>query len=316
VAAAAAPPAVALAVPAEPAWVGLVGQVAINVKSLVYGRNFEVTGLTGRATINPLRIAAENVTAKLGADGQLKLDAETNFLSGGSLPYASKLNLDLREFEVGPIFKALDPSKPPTIEGRFNVRCQAEGAGRTLGDSIERTQGAFVMQSRKGIFRGLQQEATTFSLAARLLGSFGEKVEVMASGADLAAELAKQLAEVRFDQLNVRLSRDKSMNTRLADFSLVSPVIRLQGQGEGTITFEAGKSLVDQPLQLPVYMGVMGPVETKISKSKLPVLSDERDDLGYLKLREPFTVTGTLARPNAGQLYSQIRRSLIDSLLH
>jgi hypothetical protein len=172
------------------------------------------------------------------------------------------------------------------------------------------------MQSRKGIFRGLQQEATTFSLAARLLGSFGEKVEVMASGADLAAELAKQLAEVRFDQLNVRLSRDKSMNTRLADFSLVSPVIRLQGQGEGTITFEAGKSLVDQPLQLPVYMGVMGPVETKISKSKLPVLSDERDDLGYLKLREPFTVTGTLARPNAGQLYSQIRRSLIDSLLH
>jgi hypothetical protein len=48
----------------------------------------------------------------------------------------------------------------------------------------------------------------------------------------------------------------------------------------------------------------------------LPVLSDERDELGYLKLREPFTVTGTLARPNAGQLYSQIRRSLIDSLLH
>ena len=316
VAVAPAPPAVALSVPVEPAWAGLVGQVAINVRSMVYGRNFEVTGLTGRATINPLRIAAENVTAKLGADGQLKLDAETNFLSGGSLPYASKLNLDLREFEVGPIFKALDPSKPPTIEGRFNVRCQAEGAGRTLGDSIERTQGAFVMQSRKGIFRGLQQEATTFSLAARLLGSFGEKVEVMASGADLAAELAKQLAEVRFDQLNVRLSRDKSMNTRLADFSLVSPVIRLQGQGEGTITFEAGKSLVDQPLQLPVYMGVMGPVETKISKSKLPVLSDERDDLGYLKLREPFTVTGTLARPNAGQLYSQIRRSLIDSLLH
>jgi hypothetical protein len=63
-------------------------------------------------------------------------------------------------------------------------------------------------------------------------------------------------------------------------------------------------------------MGVMGPVETMISKSKLRVLSDERDELGYLKLREPFTVGGTLARPNAGQLYSQIRRSLIDSLLH
>jgi hypothetical protein len=272
--------------------------------------------LTGRATISALRIAAENVTAKLGTEGQLKLDAETDFVAGGPLAYTSKLNLDVKEFEVGPVFKAWDPGKAPTIEGRFNVRCQAEGAGRTLIDLIEHTQGVFVMQSRKGIFRGLQQEATTLSLAARLLGSFGEKVEVIASGADLAQELANQLAEVRFDQLNVRMSRDKSLNTRLADFSLVSPVIRLQGQGQGFITYEAGKSLVNQPLQLPVYMGVMGPVETKISKSKLPVLSDERDELGYLKLREPFTVTGTLARPNAGQLYSQIRRSLIDSLLH
>jgi hypothetical protein len=313
---ASAPLTTATAAPAEPGWAGLAGQVAINVKSLVYGRNFEVTGLTGRATVGPLRIAAENITAKLGADGQLKLDAEAKCLAGGPLPYTTKLNLDLKEFELGPVFKALDPAKAPTIEGRFNVRCLAEGAGRTLVDSMERTQGAFTLQSRKGIFRGLQQEATTLSLAARLLGSFGEKVEVIASGADLAAELAKQLAEVHFDQLKVRLSRDQSLNTRLADFSLVSPVIRLQGQGEGLITYEAGKSLIDQPLQLPVYMGVMGPVEAKISKSKLPVLSDERDELGYLKLREPFTVTGTLAKPNAGQLYSQIRRSLIDSLLH
>jgi hypothetical protein len=172
------------------------------------------------------------------------------------------------------------------------------------------------MQSRKGIFRGLQQEDTTFSFVARLLGSFGEKVEAKASGLELAAELANELAEFHFDQMNVRMWRDQSLNTRLADFSLVSPILRLQGQGEGLITYEAGKSVLKQPLQLPVYMGVMGPVETMISKSKLRVLSDERDELGYLKLREPFTVGGTLARPNAGQLYSQIRRSLIDSLLH
>jgi hypothetical protein len=311
-----APLAAATAVPSQPEWAGLTGQVALNVKSLVYGRNFEVTGLTGQATINPLRIAAENVTAKLGTDGQLKLDAEAKFLAGAPLPYTSKLNLNLKEFEVGPVFKTLDPTKPPTIEGRFNVRYQAEGAGRTLVDSIERTQGAFVMQSRKGIFRGLQQEDTTFSFVARLLGSFGEKVEAKASGLELAAELANQLAEFHFDQMNVRMWRDQSLNTRLADFSLVSPILRLQGQGEGLITYEAGKSVLKQPLQLPVYMGVMGPVETMISKSKLRVLSDERDELGYLKLREPFTVGGTLARPNAGQLYSQIRRSLIDSLLH
>jgi hypothetical protein len=306
------PPPAASALPAAP-WSGFSGQVTLDVKSLVYGRTTEISGLTGRMTIDPQRLAAEQITGKLGTDGQLLLNTEVRFAAGEPQPYASKFDLNVRDFEVGPLFKAMSPGKPPTVEGRFNIRSQATGTGRTLGELIQHTRGEFVLQSRKGVFRGLQQEAAAVSLAARLLGSLGEKVENLATRADVTAEIAGQLAQLQFDQLNVRLSRDQSLNLKLTDFVLVSPNVRLQG--DGLITYDPTKSLLNQAMQVRINMGVMGAVETKISRAKLPVLSGERDDLGYMKLREPFVIGGTLNKPNASQLYVMLTRSLLDLLL-
>ena len=318
------PPSAAVSAPAKPpadaraAWTGLTGQVVIDLKSLVYGRNNEITGLTGRIAIDPQRLAVEKVTGKLDADGQLLLNAEVRFATGAPQPYISQFDLNIKDLEVGPLFKADAPDKPPTVEGRFNVRSQAEGTGRTLVDLAEHTRGDFVLQSRKGVFRGLQRAAAVsrtaniVSGAARLLG-LEEKVGGLVSSIDLTAELTGTLAELPFDQLNVRLSRDQSLNVKLSDFTLVSPTIRLQGDGQ--IIHESGKSLFDQALQVRVNMGVMGTVETKISRAKLPVLSGERDEFGYMKLREPFVIGGTLAKPDAGQLYSMLGRSLAERLL-
>jgi hypothetical protein len=68
-------------------------------------------------------------------------------------------------------------------------------------------------------------------------------------------------------------------------------------------------------MQVRLTMGVMGAVENKITRAKLPVLSGERDDLGYMKLREPIVIGGTLNKPNASQLYVMLTRSLLDLLL-
>jgi hypothetical protein len=314
------PPSATVSAPAEAtaAWAGLTGEVAIDLKSLVYGRNAEVTGLTGRMAIDPQRLAVEKITGRLDADGQLSLNAEARFAAGAPQPYTSKLDLAIKDIEVGPLFKVAAPDKPPAVEGRFNVRSQAEGAGRTLVDLAEHTRGDFVLQSRKGVFRGLQRvaavsrTASIVSGAARLLG-LEEKMGGLVSSIDLTAELAGMLAELPFDQLNVRLSRDQSLNVKLSDFTLVSPTIRLQGDGQ--ITHEPGRNLFDQALQLRVNMGVMGAVETKVSRAKLPVLSGERDELGYMKLREPFVIGGTLAKPDASQLYLMLGRSLAERLL-
>jgi hypothetical protein len=201
------------------------------------------------------------------------------------------------------------------LEGGFNVRSHAEGAGRTVFDLIAHTRGGFELQSRKGIFRGLQQAAASRAagFVSGLLSTMMDKVESLAMGADVATQLAAQLAELPYDQLTVRVSRDQSLNIKLADFTLVSPTVRLQG--EGLITYEKGRSVLDQPMQVRVNMGVMGSTEDLLTRSKLPLLAREQDELGYRKLREPFVIGGTLAKPDSSQLYSTLGRSFLDMLL-
>jgi len=63
-------------------------------------------------------------------------------------------------------------------------------------------------------------------------------------------------------------------------------------------------------------MGVMGTVEKAMTQAKAPMLSTERDELGYLKSTEIFDVVGTLDRPDSSQLYAMVARSMIGKLLH
>jgi hypothetical protein len=122
------------------------------------------------------------------------------------------------------------------------------------------------------------------------------------------------LAAVQFDQLSMRVSRDQSANVRLADFSLVSPVLRLKG--EGIIAPQVNKPLFERPLKFTLSLGVMGTVEKAMTQAKAPMLSTNRDDLGYLKSTDTFDVTGTPDRPDPGQLYTMVARSMIGKLLH
>jgi hypothetical protein len=309
-----------------PAWSGIIGLVQLDLRSVVYGRYPEIVGLSGRAMIEPQRLAAENVTARLGKDGaQARLSGEVRYAAGDPKPYKSKLDLTLRELDVGALFKLADPDKSPTIEGRFDIRARAAGTGRTLVDLAAHTEGDLALQSRKGVSRLLQRlppapakssgiVSSVANTAVRVIDNIGEKVGKIVSYSDSTDEIAGMLGEVQFDQLNVRLSRDASSNIRLAEFSLVSPVVRLHG--DGLVTSEAGKPLFAQPLKLTLNMGVMGTVEKAMTQAKAPMLSTERDELGYLKSTEIFDVVGTLDKPDSSQLYAMVARSMIGKLLH
>jgi len=315
-----------LAAPVVPAWKGLTGQVRFDFKSVECGRFPRILDLKGRAVIDPLRVALENATAQFGAEnGRLQFDGEIRCSAGDPQPYKSSVVLEVTAFDLGPVFKTMDPGRPPTLEGRFDIHGRAEGAGRTLSELIRQTQGDLVLQSRKGISRLLDRlppppprstgiVSGVANTAARLIDGLGEKVGKMVSYTDPTDEIAGMLAEVPFDQLSVRVSCDPSGNFRLSDFSFVSPVLRLQG--EGVITHEAAKSLFDRPLKLTLSLGVMGTVEKAMTQAKAPMLSASRDELGYLKSTDTFDVTGAPARPDPSQLYTMVARSMIGKLLH
>jgi hypothetical protein len=188
----------------------------------------------------------------------------------------------------------------------------------------ERSRGTFDLTSRQGVFRGLQRTSNKLSmtskaveLGASVLGSlFGsEKVtktaEKVAGQAYFVDQLAQNLAEIDYDQFSVKLARDEALNVALDDISFVSPEIRLIGKG--TVTYVAGKPLLEQPLSASLTIAGRGKLEQLLGKLKL--LDGTKDELGYAKTREPVTLGGTLARPDPTAYFSRIASAKLNELL-
>lgn len=306
-----------------PVWSRLTGRLALDVKSITRGSDWSMSGLTGQLVIEPAEVTLQKLEAAVGDKGRLAAKAKLGFTQGTS-PYALTGDFSLTEFDAGKLFKALDPTKPATVEGVFSVNGKFNGDGETLGRTFERSRGTFELTSRSGIFRGLQRTTNKVSmtskaveLGASVLGSiFGsEKItktaEKVAGQAYFVDQLAQSIGELPYDQLSVKLSRDESLNVTLEDISLVSPEIRLIGKG--TVNYAADKSLLEQPLNASLTIAGRGKIEELLGKLRL--LNGAKDELGYAKTRETVTLGGTLAKPDPTAFFNRIVSAKIGDLL-
>jgi hypothetical protein len=141
--------------------------------------------------------------------------------SGGLEPYGCTGDFTLTDFDTGKFFKALDPERPPTIDGRFEVAGKFAGNGVTARHALENARGRFDLTSRQGVFRGFQRVSNKLSMASKavdslssVLGSIlgsekGTKAaEKVAGSAYFVDQLAQELAEINYDQLTVKVSGD------------------------------------------------------------------------------------------------------------
>lgn len=308
---------------AKPPWSHFDGKLALNVKTVSHGAEWAMTGLTGLVNLTPTSVSLAKLDAAFGENSRLAAKGSLNFTPGDQ-PYDLAGDISLTEFDAGKFFKAIEPGKAPTVEGTFTVNGQLGGKGETLARTIERTRGQFSLTSRQGVFRGLQRTSSKVSLTSKavelgasvlgsLLGSQkGTKAaEKVAGTAYFVDQLAQSLAELKYDQLNVRLVRDDALNMQLEDFSLVSPELRLLGQG--TVTYQADKPLLEQPLNLTLTLAGREKLEQLLGKIRL--LDGTRDDLGYAKVTQPVVVTGTLARPDPSAFFTKIAASKLTDFL-
>ncbi|HVT74737.1 MAG TPA: AsmA-like C-terminal region-containing protein [Lacunisphaera sp.] len=308
---------------AKPPWSHFDGRLALDIKTVSHGADWAMTGLTGLVNITPTSVTLAKLEAAFGENSRLTAKGDLNF-SPGDQPYDLAGDFSLTEFDAGKLFKALEPGKPPTVEGTFTVNGRLGGKGETLQRTLERTRGQFSLTSRKGVFRGLQRTSGKVSLTSKavelgasvlgsLLGSQkGTKAaEKVAGTAYFVDQLAQSLAELNYDQLNVRLVRDDALNMRLEDFSLVSPELRLLGKG--TVTYQADKPLLEQPLSVTLTLAGRNKMEQLLGKIRL--LDGTRDELGYAKVAQPVVVTGTLARPDPSAFFTKIAASKLTDFL-
>ena len=282
-----------------------------------------MTGLTGLVSIEPARVALQKLEAAFGEKSRFASKGCIGF-SAWLQPYALDGDFSLTEFDAGKLFKALEPAKPATIEGLFSVTGKFTGDGETVARTLARARGSFELTSRAGVFRGLQRTGSKVSmtskaveLGASVLSSiFGSEkatkaAEKVAGTAYFVDQLAQSVGELNYDQLNVRLVRAESLNMTLEDFSLVSPDIRLLGQG--TVTYVADKPLLEQPLSVSLSLAGRGKLEETLGKLKL--LDGTRDELGYAKTRQPITIAGSLAKPDPTAFFTKIATAKLTDLL-
>lgn len=307
-----------------PPWSRVGGEVGLEFKTLTYGKDWAATDLRGTLQIEPARVSLPIVEAAFGERGRLEANADLTFTKGPR-PYEFAGGFSVTEFDPGPFFRTLDPERPATIEGKFNVEGKFAGEGRTTDETFERTRGEFQLTSRQGVFRGLKRGTEKVSVATRAvelgaaLGSlFGsDKVkgaaEKVAGSAYFADQLAQELGELNYDQLNVRLERGDSLDVKLSEVALISPEVRLVGQG--SITYVEGRPLLDQPLNVELNLAGRGKMENLLDRANLLLGPTSRDDLGYSRAKYPVVVAGTVARPDALSFYTRLATSkLLDSL--
>jgi hypothetical protein len=172
------------------------------------------------------------------------------------------------------------------------------------------------VNSKGGMFRLLRASSSdkvsrtqsTVEAIGGFLGSVvkSERLTDYANRAQIVNDIAQALAEIPFDQLSLQLARDAQMNIRLQDFSMISPDVRLSGEGE--IRGTEGSS-VSRPLDLSMRMATRGHLAELLGRAKL--LNGQKDNLGYAELSSPLSVKGSLRQPDAHSLVALLMESAL-----
>lgn len=309
-----------------PFWKGLVGRVVLQMKQTQLNDQFAVSDLQGALLVEPKALRLETITARLGASGSLTCDARIDYESGAQ-PYSFDGALTVNDLDSKGLLGE-GGAISPAVEARFNVTSRFASTGRNLPDLLAHTTGQFNLLSKGGTCRLLRTDIADLfsskqgggglgSLAAGLLGAKeGSKTD---EALKMAIEIAEYCSGIPFDQLSVSLTRDEKLNASLQDFSLISPMIRLTG--EGMIRHQEGLSLVDQPMELVLNLSARGRLAENFRKADL--LQGEPDNLGYASLKMPLRVRGTLAKPDTNEFKAILKKialakvgdALLDRLL-
>ena len=317
VAATAAPP----TAPA-PFWSGVTGQVSLALKKVVYNGQFQLTDVAGQLNLDAGSLRLTNGRGGFDSDSAVKAAGQVTYAAGRPEPYELAADVALNNFPTAPAFRAIDPARLPTVEARINLTSRLAASGRSPGDLVERAHGDLMVTSKGGIFRGLSADLKdriqrTQSRVTAIASFLGVVPDDYVNKTRILSDIAAALAEIPFDQLSFTATRDAALNLQLKDFTLISPEVRVVG--EGSVRAVEGVPLLAQPLEMQLNLGARGKLGDLIRRAGL--LDKRQDSLGYAAFAVPLRIGGTIGSPDTNEIRTALlnsaleRSGLIDSLL-
>ena len=308
-------------VPAPPPWAGLHGVVSLRLQRVIYSDLFEMKEVTGRLRLDAGMLRLEGGQAGLGEGGRARVDGLVTYDAEAKPAYGLVADVNVKDFDPAPLFRTERDAVKATVEGRFDVSSRVAGYGATLGGLWAGAGGELQLTSKGGVFRGVPVSLSTItettSRWAAWLATAGSALSAVtgrrdtlevANKTEAVAEVARALHPIVYDQLSVVVAREAGQDIALRDFALISPELRLSGQG--TLRSQGGKELLDDALTLEVVLRARGR-QAELLKY-LGALEAQTDDLGYATCTIPLAVGGTFGNPDTTELSGRLSALAIE----
>lgn len=300
----------------RPFWNGISGRLAFSVKRASWPDDFEVADLGGNLVFVPGSIEIKGARASLdggtvGLDGVLTPGSA----SAGRLRFEADVKLE--GFDFTPYFDALEPGRPPTLEGTFDVTGRLTGSAHDLMHPPGQFRGEWHLTSKGGVFRPLSDPVEVKTAAPDKMATLGQFIGNVADTvtfrkdpkspgtmANAVKDFSRALTGIRYDRIDISLARDDSLNLAIGSFSLISPEIRLDGSG--AILSVPDTPLLAEPLALELKLAARGRTADLLRTAGL--LAPSKDDLGYSDCTLPFEIGGTPARPDMDDFRTTLKK--------
>ncbi|MGE3771519.1 MAG: hypothetical protein AB7I32_01240 [Gammaproteobacteria bacterium] len=287
-----APVAIDLTRDAKAAWDILPYGTALEyrIAKLFYTDYLAFDEVSGKLSVRKKKLAATDVAARFHAS-QMKLDGTLDYRGDAAEPYRLDVNGTVKDFDLNQFFKELVPGEKPRIKGLFSVKLAANGEMPNLGQLRNETLFDIRMRSNKGVFRPLPPSSTLLVGTSDMLGLVGEGLSYMPTGgfgAGTIARLVNYIARIDYDVVDIRVRRAESRDIVIERFLVRSPTISMTAAGG--ITREAGRDVVDSPLDLRANLDMSGRGAAILYSMGL--LKSEKNDAGYWRGPE-FRIWGT-----------------------
>jgi hypothetical protein len=286
--------------PAEPPfWLGSTGQVSASIDSLLLSNGLRVDNLIAQARVHSNQIFVEAVDAKLGT-GILSAVTGIQYQLDEPKPFTFQAKGVLKEFYPSSLKTT---SNPLPIQGAITGSFDIAGTGQTLQIAREQAYGAVEITSKEGIFTAFQlNQPRKLGLAGAGLAGLGLSAlldnDAIQDTTQALLNTLPYFQSIPYDSLDLTISRQQNMPLSIDAFSVYSPDLRIDATG--AIASKDLRGLTTAPLHLDIQLSAKGALANQLNT--LQLLNTEPDINGFLLLKKPLEVDGSLEAPDTSDI--------------
>lgn len=266
-----------------------------------------------------LRLGSLQVSIAGGSDrievpsGRLRVeeDGEISFrgrLSQGSDGFVFQSEMDGENLDAGRLIRKVSADGTSPMEGTYQLRGNLHTSADTMEELFSTVDGSLRL---KGVSGRLRPEfppgyaRTLQGLIGAQSGLLGQALGRVAPGAGALVRSIELLTDIPYDELIVEIDISREQVLDIHTFQLIGPYLSVRGDGH--LSDFAFDRMEDAGLDIKIQMGAKPDLDRQLEILDLTAL--QRDERGYLPLKQPIRITGTVGDPDLDELWAPLMRA-------